>query len=509
MARAPGSLGALFRSTNTGAVVCIPDCLPISLNPNCWVYAGCCATVCAGPITLALGTATISEPAGCQGNSQNPQYATPPTVTLSAPDTATVQSAIAQVQAGAVLTAPQGAGLITLVQPNYPASTTVNAPATGSGSSTVSNLSGLKRLRVPSRHRSLAGLGATECAEIASATGSIVGYVSNFIIPGIGFVVGPAVSAIVGLVEGLFGAKKAIPLVSAQDIAQAQAWYSQYNAIAMTTVGRNFTASSIQDMITAEAILNPGFWGQASSNQLSIPDVTDFYSEVMTRVNDFLTAVAAAAVGATISIHDDPTIQGHYPSEGTYFPAITYTFISPGINAPSYVLGPLFAQYFYTMCRIFDDASQCSGHLNPPMPQFYTDLIDYVRAAHAGWDTPQPNVIGVVTTIAAPMIACCGSGIESEAIAPLCIPFCELACASATPGTGVPPVVMIPQASTICVAHPCAPTTALCAAPGVTGIARCGSPLVSTIPGQGLSSTELLVLAAGIGIFVLAMRKKQ
>ncbi|MGH8399359.1 MAG: hypothetical protein ACRETA_14145, partial [Gammaproteobacteria bacterium] len=66
---------------------------------------------------------------------------------------------------------------------------------------------------------------------------------------------------------------------------------------------------------------------------------------------------------------------------------------------------------------------------------------------------PQPNVIGVVPSVAAPIIHSCGSGTETEAVTPLLIPTSEIAQASATPGT-VAPVVMVPGNCIICVALP-------------------------------------------------------
>jgi hypothetical protein len=259
-------------------------------------------------------------------------------------------------------------------------------------------------------------------------------------------------------------------------------------------------------MITAEAILNPGFWGRTSSSQIAIEAVNNFYNETMTRVNDFLKAIANAAVGATISIHDDPTIQGHLPSENTYFPGITYTFISPGINAPSYVLGPLFAQYFFTMCTIFQSGGACSGHLNPPMPQFYTDLVDYVRASHAGWDTPQPNVIGLVCSVAPPTVLQCGSTTESEAFQSVCIPLTCIPAADATPGS-VAPVVVVPGISAVNIGV-CGTTGAITSESetAITGGGVVSSPGLAA----GLAANPtLLWVGAGILALFLVGRKKQ
>jgi hypothetical protein len=511
-------------------------------SPSCTLADATAQAEKAAATTLPLttGTASISV----SGNNQNQAYLLNPVVQLSGSDLQYVTESIANVQAGAAPTAQQGGQFINTVQPNYSTQTTVPAPtgSTGASGATSASLAGFAartvrdavRMHTP---RTFGAMGACAQAELSCekfdiSTGASIG---TAVLPGIGTAIGAAVGAIVGLIAGLFGHKQSVPTVSQADVVQAQTWYQQYAVVSKTTVGRHFTASAIQDMITAEAILNPGFWGFASSTQIDIPAVNNFYNEVMTRVNDFMTAVASAAVGATISIHDDSSIPGH--AGNSYHPNVTYTFISPGINAPSYMLGVLFAQYFYTMCAIFQSAGNCKGHLNPPMPQFYTDLIDYVRAGHAGWDTPQPNVIALICSVPAPTpapvtmcqhigVSNAGSTLQSVAAPPVAVCAHEASCLCA------PPVVVRPVLTAVasCTVHPvcippasisgsstpaskCHPATApVCAhAPGgiVEPAAPYKSPVtiktpvsltkVSTAGTSSLSTTQWLMLA-GVAI---------
>lgn len=436
------------------------------------------ATVSTGTSKIAVSTAAVAPI-----SNQNPAYASAPTVTVSGSAYTAVTQAIAQVQSGTNPSAAQAVAFIPIVTPQVPAKTTVPVPSGGGteGAKTTSNLSGLGTLRgngssLRSPMYRTKGFGAVAVSTSAgvnpnastasavvvdTATGAALG---TAIMPGIGTAIGAAVGAIVGLISGLFGKKQAVPTVSAADIAQAKTWYAQYNAIANSTVGRQFTQTAIQDMITAAAILDPGFWGDSSSTQISIPAVNNFYGEVMTRVSDFMTAIQAAAVGATITIKDDPSIAGH----GKTNLNVTYSFISPGLNAPSYVLGPLFAQYFYTMCAIFVPASDCTGHLNPPLPQFYTDLIDYVRSTHAGWDTPQPNVVGIVPSVAAPTETvnttgeAVGASSETTAVIPVTLPPAVAAQAASNPKTTAP-VIVAPAVVAITPPKPVVPAAA---APG-------------------------------------------
>lgn len=216
----------------------------------------------------------------------------------------------------------------------------------------------------------------------------------------VGAAVGAAVGAIIGIVGGLFGAKKAIPKVSATEITQCQQWMAAYTQVAGSVVGRNFTASAISDLMTAIAVLDPGFWGWPNSQSIVVTDVSNFVNnELPIRLNDFFTACAGAALGATITMKDDPSILGH----GKTNLAVTYSFPNPGVNAPSYVLGPYFAQYFFVMCGIFQSAGNCVGHLTAPLPQLYTDILDWYRSTRPNWDTPQPNVVtGTDLSISSP-----------------------------------------------------------------------------------------------------------
>lgn len=219
------------------------------------------------------------------------------------------------------------------------------------------------------------------------------------VLPGIGTAIGAAIGAIIGIAQGLFGHKAAVPHVTSADVQQAQAWMQQYTSVAGSVIGRGFSQTAIQDMLTAEAILDPNFWGRGTSTNLVIPAITNFYNEVMTRLGEFFQAMQGAPIGATVTMHDDPGIPGH----GKTNLSITYSFPNPGVNAPSYVLGPIFAQFFYVMCTIYQSGSNCSGHLTAPIPQMYTDVLDWFRSSHPQWDTPQPNIVtGTDLSIAAP-----------------------------------------------------------------------------------------------------------
>jgi hypothetical protein len=445
------------------------------------------AAVCTpAPVSVATstGTASISVSATSAGATNlNSTYLTAADIQVSMDDLTTVAQTIQST--GGVCCCSDSATAavngINTVSPGYPTMATVPTPAGASCAemtSTSSNLAGWKPLsRAMAQAMPRASFGALGACTVGVAKSvlsdaSAGAAAGSFAFGPVGSFIGGLIGGVVGLIEGLFGHKQSVPLITQADITQAKNWYAAYDAISSSTVGRTLSANAIHDMITAEAILNPGFWGLSTSSQINVEEVSNFYGEVMTRVNDFLNAIAHAAVGATISIHDDASIPGH--GCGCYHPGVTYTFISPGINAPSYVLGPLFAQYFYTMCMIFRVAQDCTGHLNPPMPQFYTDLIDYVRAGVAGWDTPQPNVVGIVTSVPAPQecTTSCGrttGGVETSAVAPVCIPSCDVAEAEATPGTGTAPVIVEPCTVAVCACS----ITPVCVPAGCTSASAC------------------------------------
>jgi hypothetical protein len=64
----------------------------------------------------------------------------------------------------------------------------------------------------------------------------------------------------------------------------------------------------------------------------------------------------------------------------------------------------------FVMCEVCGGKScsyspaSCSGHLDAPLPQLYTDILDWYRSSRPQWDTPQPNVVtGTDVSIAAPV----------------------------------------------------------------------------------------------------------
>ncbi len=288
----------------------------------------------------------------------------------------------------------QAVNIIKTANPPAPFQKNLPAPSR-SGNKSVSNLSGMSAS--VAYGTTLRGLGDTSTA--VSGVSAVASAIPVY---------GAAISAIIGIVGGLFGKKKVIPKISQADITQAQTWYSQYAQIAGSVVGRNFSATNIQDLMTAAAVMDPGFWGQASSGMLSVPAVAAFPQQLQQYLNDFFTAIAAASVGSTVTLHDDPSVLGHAKTNMNE----TYSFTNPGVNAPSYILGPLFAQYMYMTCAIWypPPNPNCMGYLTAPMPQLLTDVLDWFRSSHPAWDTPQPNVVtGTDLSIAAPS-STAGSG---------------------------------------------------------------------------------------------------
>lgn len=346
-----------------------------------------------------------------------------PTVVVKPPAiviTAAQAAQVAAIAAGKTkLTPAQAVAFLKTVRPPVTFKTTI-APPKISGHSSTSNLSGLT-YGAQQRAMAFGGLGrlgaetplATVVGTGAGAVaGAEAGALYGSVVPGIGTVVGLAVGAIVGLVAGLFGHKKAIPLVSQADIQQAQGWMQQYTQVAGTVVGRSFGQTTIFDLMTAIAILDPAFWGKSTPQQMSIPAVQVFAgTELPTRLQDFFNGMAATPVGATVTLRDNASLPGR---AGCTFSPQTYSFANPGVNAPSYVLGPIFAQFMFTMCEVcrsscggcvYSPIQYCTGHLQAPLPQLYTDILDYWRSSRPQWDTPQPNVVtGTDLSIAAPPV---------------------------------------------------------------------------------------------------------
>jgi hypothetical protein len=429
------------------------------------------------------------------------QAAATPPVVLSNTVASNVVNAAAAVSSGAAPSPSQAINIIKTLVPPVPFAQNLPTP-TKSGNS-YKGLSGY----MPPRYGSFSRLGRLGVAseitdfQVGASTGAIIGSV----VPGVGTAIGAAVGAIVGLVAGLFGSKKAVPKVSQADVVQAQTWMQQYVQVAGSVVGRNFSASAIQDMLTAMAILDPGFWGDSSSLQISIPAVQNWYGEEMTRLNDFFTAMSKVPIGSPVTMADDPSIPGH----GKTNLSITFTFTNPGVNAPSYVLGPLFAQYFYVMCGIFVAAADCTGHLTAPLPQMHTDILDWFRAGKAGWDTPQPNVVtGTDASIAAPTSTTVVTPATATTAAQTVTTFTPPP-VTAPPVAASLPTYSTPAANLVNLAtNPSAgqptpldqPSTIMPVASGpVTAI----SPVSNVL---GLSTPELLVLALLAGFLLLGRK---
>ena len=334
-----------------------------------------------------------------------------PPVVLSVTVAKNLVVASTLISQGAAPSPAQAINLIKTLVPPKPFATNLRPPQPGGlqGNQMTSTLSGLsfgasQVLRRPGFGIAVntVGVGGQAAGVVGRAvggsTGSTIASVGaaaalgasvGSVVPVVGTAIGAAVGAIAGLVMGLFGHKKSVPEVSAADVQQAQTWLGEYTQVAGSVVGRNFQSSAISDMITAMAIMNPGFWGRPDSTHIDLSAVTNFVQEELTRLRYFFLSLQNIPTGQPVTLRDIPAIPGH----GKTNLNVTYTFINPGINAPSYVLGPYFAQYFYTMCTIFESGSNCSGHLTAPFPQMHTDILDYVRSGNSAWDTPQPNVV--------------------------------------------------------------------------------------------------------------------
>jgi hypothetical protein len=264
-----------------------------------------------------------------------------------------------------------------------------NVPAPSVNGSVHSALSGT---RSPLDYLGSHGLGGLGASSIAIAqSGAAIGASVIAIDVGIGAFAGPigaAVGLVVGIIASLFHHKTVSPPTTQAQITASQNFIAQYKQIAGTCIGRAYATSTIQDIAMAFCINADVQWNNAGGcgNQAGI---TNTWNEQLVRLNAFFTAMQSVAVGQTITMRDIPSLPGH---GGTNL-NVTYEFPNPGVNAPNYILGPYYAQYFYTMCNIFQDEANCAGlQLTAPVPQFYCDLIDWYRAQYPKWDIPAGTI---------------------------------------------------------------------------------------------------------------------
>jgi hypothetical protein len=259
------------------------------------------------------------------------------------------------------------------------------------GLSTSTGLGSLKRLprgRVAGQLGALGqGPSTTQLVETAAATGASMIAVGA----GIGAFAGPigaAVGAVVGIIAGLFHHKTVSPPTTQAQIDAARNMVFQYKGIAGSCLGRSYPQSVIQDLTMAMCILADVDWNNAGGcgNQAGI---VNSWNEQLARLNLFFTALASNPIGAMITLRDIPSLPGH----GKTNMNVSYTFPNPGPQAPNYILGPFYAQYFYVMCNIFQNEQNCTGwQLTAPMPQYICDLIDWFRAQHSQWDIPAGTI---------------------------------------------------------------------------------------------------------------------
>jgi hypothetical protein len=238
--------------------------------------------------------------------------------------------------------------------------------------------------------RGLGGLGAMGYAISPSAAGSTI---ASSVMIAEGFTawagpVGLAVGVVIGVIMGLFGHKVRSPPTTQAQRDQAAQFIAQYRQIAGTCIGRAYPTTAMQDIAMAFCIDGETRWNNAGGchNQDGIRNT---WAEQLSRLNTFFSAMQSASVGSMVTIRDTPSLPGH----GKTDMSVTFEFPNPGVNAPNYILGPLYAQYFYTMCNIFNNEYNCTGlQLTAPVPQFYCDLIDWFRAQHPQWDIPAGTI---------------------------------------------------------------------------------------------------------------------
>lgn len=240
--------------------------------------------------------------------------------------------------------------------------------------------------------------------------------------------VGMAVGVVVGLIMGLFHHKQVSPPTTQAQIQQAQQFIQQYRQMAGTVIGRAYPTTAMQDIAMAFCINSLVQWNNAGGckDQAGIQNT---WAEQLSRLNTFFSAMQSAPVGSMVTLRDTPSLPGH----GKTDMSVTFEFPNPGVNAPNYILGPLYAQYFYTMCNIFQNEMNCTGlQLTAPVPQFYCDLIDWFRAQHPQWDIPagtidapvqyvdlslQPGqVTSPLSTAAVPVLTLAATGINPNVI---------------------------------------------------------------------------------------------
>lgn len=319
--------------------------------------------------------------------------------------------------------------------PQVPKMVTVPIPAKSGITFAATGLSGLGAYRGNIQHRStLSGLGAgtVPYGAIASVAGASAQEATDISIgASIGAFAGPwgaAIGAVVGAIVGLFHKKVVSPPTTQAQIQASQQFITWYEKIAGTCIGRAFTTTQIQDMVMAFCINGLVQWQNAGGcgDQEGIQNT---WNEHQYYIKAFFTGMQNTAVGSQVVLRDNPSLLGR----GKTNTSITFSFPNPGVQAPNYILGPLFAQYYYVMCNIFNSEYSCQGlHLTSPVPQFYCDFVDWYRSAYPAWDIPAGTIDapvqyealslapGQVTTAAStasiPVLTLAASGINPNVV---------------------------------------------------------------------------------------------
>ena len=265
----------------------------------------------------------------------------------------------------------------------------LSTPPGASGGAYTFNTQGLSGYGRSNRN-ALLRLGDTNVVQVASSAGGTAASAIAIDV-GLGAYAGPigaAVGLVVGIICTLFHKKTVSPPTTQAQIQAALSFSAQYQQQAGRVIGRSYPDTIMQDVTMSLCILADAYLNDAGGCK-DQAGIANSWGEQLTRLNYFFTALASASVGDTIVLRDIPSLPGH----GRTNMGVSFSFPNPGVDAPNYILGPYYSQYFYVMCNIFTDSGDCEAwQLEKPMPQYVCDLIDWYRAKHTGWDIPAGTI---------------------------------------------------------------------------------------------------------------------
>ena len=257
----------------------------------------------------------------------------------------------------------------------------------GSNAQIAGPLAGLgdfmRNLPVPTRiganrYQGLMGLGAVNLVGVGASVGAVAGPI------------GSAVGAVVGVIASLFGGKKSPPPVwlGTIDYQNAASTMQQYDAIAGTIIGSQLTQAQMQAIMQAFCV---NLYGANHGNIgcTSVGGVNAIWTSDLAFAAKFFQALQQTPAGGQVRLNDIPSLPGHGKANMNLF----YTFTNPGVSADSATLGPLFAQYMYTIeTQYTGDQSAALWGLSAPAPQLWTDFIDWYRSQFAQFAPAVPTV---------------------------------------------------------------------------------------------------------------------